>query len=604
MLPKVQFLLPVWGLSYARRLATFGLAALAAPGNLPALAAAVRLEVVILTDRECQRYLQAQDILARLAETASITFVEIDDLLVGGSHYAVPLTMAYWRGIQRAGDDMVNTHFVFMNADFVLADGALATLANRILEGQTLILTSNMRCNTHAVEADLLRALDLETGVLPIPPRRLVRIALDHEHATEIVKTVNSPIGFSSAQNQFFWRVDADTVISHHYLCFMLCLRPEVVVREINGFCDYAFVPELCPSGKAVALDDSDDFCMIELQDEIQESHLLRIGSPTMDELARGISDWTTAAQRSAALSHQIVFHADDLPPTVGQVAQEAREFMRQLDSRLSPEPRPYRHHPYWTGALRARQTQPAKPLEVPSRPTGLRENVRRRLFGQPPRLSAWRPEWLDYRPIVACLDQHRAEHGGHGSILYLTSGRRALAEALAQEPASTVEEMTVSNVYSAQGRLTDFVSGSRTLILLELDRNDMAYIGPLVRHLPPLAAPGARIVVFIHDPIFWRMAVAIAFDMRVMLFRIAPVMQHHHQLSLAGGEWRKRLLQAFQWLRERDRRNGPWVLPFLALAMAPLALLARWENRRGVARQDGGLPQRDCSSFVLTIQT
>jgi len=48
----------------------------------------------------------------------------IDDL-IAPAVYGVTLTLAYMRGVADSGDRMVDTHFVFLNSDFVLADGSL-----------------------------------------------------------------------------------------------------------------------------------------------------------------------------------------------------------------------------------------------------------------------------------------------------------------------------------------------------------------------------------------------------------------------------------------------------------------------------------------------
>jgi len=578
-----------------RRLASFGLAALAAPGNLPALAAMVDLEVVILTTDECRRYLEAQPIHRRLAAGVAIRFLPIDDLVQGRSHYAVPLTQAYWRGIAEAGDDMVNIHFIFMNADFVLADGSLASLAKRIVAGQRVVLTSNMRCNLEGIEPDLLRMLDPETGILSISPRPMVAMALRHEHALEIAKTVNSPLSHSAAVNQLFWRADADTVISHHYLCFMLSLRPERVVEEIRGFCDYAFVPELCPESEPVALDDSDEYCMIELQAELQEFTLLRIGRTTMEETASVLSAWTTRAQRKAALNHQIIFHAADLSPAARRMADEVRGYMRKLDAKLAPAAQPHMDHPYWTGAVRA--LSPEQPVRL-AEPAGTGRHPPGDPFHAAPRLAPWHPEWLDYRVLAARLDEHKPGT----PLLYLSGRRRVLADTLAREGCADAVLLPLGSAIAAGPGLAALVGEKHGSIFVELDRDTASLAGIVAGRLLPLLALGGQLVFFLHDPKFWTSALALAYDMRHMLPHASPIMLHRHDLRLAGGERRRRLLVAYRLLASLAQRGGGAGRFCAAAALLPLAALSFLDNRRGAAVQDRGGAPRDCSSFVLTV--
>jgi hypothetical protein len=92
----------------------------------------------------------------------------------------VTLTLAYARPIIASGADMLNTHFVFMNADFVLADGSLRSLANQILAGRSIVLGPSFRSTAEAVEPALLAAVDSATGTLCMQPRELVDLSIRH----------------------------------------------------------------------------------------------------------------------------------------------------------------------------------------------------------------------------------------------------------------------------------------------------------------------------------------------------------------------------------------------------------------------------------------
>src|SRR5690349_10355234 len=120
MRPKVRFLTVVWGDAYIERFANLALPSFLAPGNLPALAAACDLEVVIMTTRRDVQDFEAHPAFRALRQVCPVRFVEIDDLIAPGV-YGVTLTLAYMRAIAACGAEMVNSHFIFMNADFVLA---------------------------------------------------------------------------------------------------------------------------------------------------------------------------------------------------------------------------------------------------------------------------------------------------------------------------------------------------------------------------------------------------------------------------------------------------------------------------------------------------
>jgi hypothetical protein len=335
--------------------------------------------------------------------------------------YGLTLTLAYTRAIADCGEDMLNTHFIFMNADFVLADGSLRSLMNHVLAGRSIVLGPSFRATAETVEPHL-RAVVTDSGVLAIPPRHLARLALPHPHPTTVAKIVNQGFCHSSQPNQFFWRLDKQTLLGRYYLIFMLCLKPERIVRRINSYCDYSFIPEMCPSGDEVAMDDSDQFFMLELQRRNQEMFLVRLGTQSDAEIAASLSSWTTAEHRRAA-KFDIVFHAADLPPGIGNAKAEARAFVENIERMLGP-PLPHTYHPHWVGGvdvflrLRKENGFASVPAELDALPEAAGETrrpvfhpARRRLrslisavhrlaLGRAPLLTPLSPVWLDFRHL------------------------------------------------------------------------------------------------------------------------------------------------------------------------------------------------------------
>src|SRR4051812_6734173 len=119
---KVSCLLPICGLPYVRRFLTVALPTWLAPGNLPALAAELPAELVILTAREDEAYLRAHPAFRRLAEVLPVRLHFIDHL-VTGNNYSVTITLAYAEAV-RADEAMLDTCFVFLVADYIVADGS------------------------------------------------------------------------------------------------------------------------------------------------------------------------------------------------------------------------------------------------------------------------------------------------------------------------------------------------------------------------------------------------------------------------------------------------------------------------------------------------
>lgn len=417
---KVKFLTVVWGEAYIARFAGLALPSFIAPGNLPALAEATDLEFVIMTRSSDIDFFDHHSTFRMLRAICPVRFVEIDDLITTGV-YGVTLTLAYARPIIASGREMLDTHFVFMNADFVLADGSLRSLHKYIESDRSIVLGPSFRATAEAVEPLLEAAVDKASGVLSISPRQMAALSLANPHPTTVAKIVNQDLCHSTHPNQFFWRIDEQTLLGRYYLIFMLCLKPERIIESLSSFCDYALIPEMCPSGDEAVMDDSDAFFMLELQDRDQEKEMLRLGQQPTDEIAKSLQSWTTAEHRRAA-RHDIVFHAGEIPAGLDAAKAEAEAFISGIQQRLG-SPIPYADHRYWIRGieawknLRKSKNQSITPPELASPRSEFQDrlswaNIRRHLLklswflaykgqqlilGQSERLTLLSPYWADH---------------------------------------------------------------------------------------------------------------------------------------------------------------------------------------------------------------
>lgn len=515
MKPKAKFLTVAWGAEYIERFTEYALPSYLAPGNLPALAAATDLEIVFMTTRKDIAVFERHHLIRLVREVCPISFIEIDDL-ISSAVYGVTLTLAYARAVFACGEDMLRTHFVFMNTDFVLADGSLRTLSRHILAGRSIVLAPSFRATAEALEPGLRDAVDPVTRTLAMTPRELVGRALAHPHPTTIAKIVNQGFCHSVQPNQFYWRVDEHTMLARFYLIFMLCLRPERLVREINSYCDYGFVPEMCPSGDTAVMDDSDEFFMLELQRREQEWSLLRLGRMSHADTARALQEWTTAEHRRAA-GYDLVFHARDVPPELARVKQEAATFVRRI-AQLTRRPVPHAYHPYWVGGVEAWQSRRiaaglrAFPRELAlKRWTGsfrllprardrLRQAVKgfalsahEALLGRPPRVTWLHTACLDYRLLQSAFES--VSRSPARCVLVVHS--KELPPGWL--PAWNALVATAAGVEDGELERAGY-AGQFTHALLFLRPRDWASTLGLLARCRPLMAHGGECQVFIHN--------------------------------------------------------------------------------------------------------
>lgn len=503
MRPKTKFLTVVWGETYIARFASLALPSFLAQGNLPALANATELEVVIMTRHDDMMMFEDHAAFRSLRQICPVRFVEIDDLITSAM-YGVTLTLAYARPIIACGSEMVNIHFVFMNADFVLADGSLLSLSNHILAGRSIVLGPSFRSTAEAVEPILEAAVDKTSGILAIPPRALTALSMAHPHPTTIAKIVNQDFCHSTQANQFFWQVDSRTILGRYYLIFMLALKPEKIISTINSYCDYALVPELCPSGDEVVMGDSDDFFMLELQQRDQELGLLRLGRQNEAELARSLSYWTTAEHRRAA-AHDVIFHSGEFPHGLNAVKTEARAFVARVERQLGL-PQHHARHRYWTSGVRAwigsRKAQGLSdlPAELPLQNREFFHWAQYILhfwhgIRYISRMIPLHPYWLDYEALKKVISKTLAANNAR---ILVVRDNAFLAGHLIEETAA-ITFVDLQELLTTGPPVPDHVSGVYTHVAIFLLSKDGDIALAAVRRCRGVMSSTSTCTLFVH---------------------------------------------------------------------------------------------------------
>src|ERR1700738_4107883 len=128
-----------WGERYVDVLLTFTLPALLAPGNLPYVASEVPCELVILTQRRYFSTFDRHPTVARIRQFCPVRLVRLDDLIVSKDKYGMTLTYALHRAFSDLSAAMTEHWQIFLNADFILADGSLRTVLGHLARGARIV---------------------------------------------------------------------------------------------------------------------------------------------------------------------------------------------------------------------------------------------------------------------------------------------------------------------------------------------------------------------------------------------------------------------------------------------------------------------------------
>jgi len=507
--PKaVKILLCAWGYSYVRQFLEYSLPTMLAPGNIPAVASALPTEFVILTSVDDEPFISEHPTFKQLASVCQTKIHAIDHLITDGN-YSTTITLAYTEAVRDVGEAMIDTCFLFLVSDYIVADGSFANVLKRMQGGTSAVVAGNMQVTRESALPWLQERLVGNRLSLSLKPRELMQWAINNLHPLVLANMVNLPFSHNTDTNRLFWRLDGNTILGRFYLLHMLCIRPEVTDFVVGSSCDYSFIPEMCPSGNVDVITDSDEYLVIEMQARLHESKFLRPGPIEVLPLAKSLNEWTTVVHRNNA-NHSLFFHADKLPSDSNRTTEEADQFIADVARHLRHRPQPHRGHPYWRGAMAAFHEVGGQRLsdeewfyalglpEVPNKLTNwLVWHSKFALMGRPPHVLPWHPAWPDFAVVFRELESFFTDP--QTRLLLLSNEPTAFSVALADSGERTRRlrcRPFLRNTAERYSRL----HGKFDLCLLELSETDMEEGGELTDRIVPLMKKGGRIILFVQN--------------------------------------------------------------------------------------------------------
>lgn len=412
---QVRILLGVWGESFIENFLEYSLPSLLAPGNIPALAAEYPVTFVFLTCSSDVPVFEDSFAIQQLKKHCKIEYVSIRDLIVFGN-YSTTLTYAFDRAIRQTGEEMLKTYFIFLTADYIMADGSMQGLMRYMQKGYSGICAGNFQVIKEDIEPQLLSHIDPVSGVMQISPRDLVKYSLPCLHPVTIASITNQDVLHNYNANRFFVTEGLDTIAGRFYLLHMLCIKPETMNYHVGASCDYSFIPEMCPSGNIAIINDSDDYLVVETQPKDHELNHVMWGKYKQKYMLSGLREWTTAQHRANS-RETIYYHSKDLTTTnKNNITEKFDYFIDSTNKKLDKYPaQPFRNHPYWQGAIQSFESQriflsDKRDIEFVNYPEIMSITRARKfyymLYGSPPKVYPWHYRWFEYRSVLGKLKQ------------------------------------------------------------------------------------------------------------------------------------------------------------------------------------------------------
>lgn len=351
---KICFLLGLWGRNYIDLFFQYSLPSLLAEGNIPQLSQNFSLSFTFLTKQSDVKHFEDSKSIHVLKEYCTVDYENIDDLICDGS-YSTTLTLAYDRGMKVHGYEMLNTYFIFLTSDYIMADGSLMGLAKYISQGYSGICTGNYQVKANSFRKYLNKKFNSEKTVLCVSKREMVQESFKHLHSWSLSSLIDQNLVCNYKANRFFSFINEQVLVGRFYLLHMLCIKPETLDYKIGSSCDYSFIPSMCPSGNVVIINDSDDYFVLEMQDEQNEDGYKIYQAVNKNKMAISLSGWVTDVHKNNS-QYPIYFHSNDIKiKDLAEQSQFLTDYIHQLNCIMENKKSksPYNHF-YWKGALKS----------------------------------------------------------------------------------------------------------------------------------------------------------------------------------------------------------------------------------------------------------
>src|SRR5262249_12049084 len=267
----------------------------------------------------------------------------LDDLIVSKDKYGMTLTYALHRAFRDLGPAMTEHWQIFLNADFILANGSLRSVIRHLSRGERIVASPSYCTIAEEVIPELRKRLDATHSILSLPPRELARLVLQNRHAVIQGKTVNQTSFHMRYADQFYWSVDDSTLIGYQMPVSIVGLWPERYVAEPNSYWDYGLIWEYCPRAEICVIGDSDDFMMLELRNKSVAHDQIIPGPPDKKAIAERMITWVTLYQQYF-LNFPLTLHDRDLPPIIDDSRVKLRSFVDEVMSNTPPLPSHIKH--------------------------------------------------------------------------------------------------------------------------------------------------------------------------------------------------------------------------------------------------------------------
>ena len=271
----------VWGRTYLDTFLNLCIPNQLAPGNVAALPPGSRYRIQT-------RSIHLDELESHPGVKALRNVIPVDIVVVDALDERMGVTRDHGLMIkchQEAVADALaaDAAIIFLSADFILSENALAVVVRRHRDGYRAVVNTGLRL---AKESFLQHLHEAQTPLATLSSRQLVRIALPHLHPHTRSMFVDAR-PFCKFPVAVYWRVGDEGLLARCLHLHPLMVDPVIPLLP-RGSNDGHYLCEVCPDVSRVHV--------VTDSDELQMFELTSVESPVLGCRGAGVSVWRAAA--------------------------------------------------------------------------------------------------------------------------------------------------------------------------------------------------------------------------------------------------------------------------------------------------------------------
>lgn len=275
-MPRIHYVMAVWGEHHRRLLTEFVLPTQLSPGNLPGCRHRATSIYKFYTLPEDAAALDRHPMIARLRELIAVEILTIapeHHAHITGENAYDAMSVFHRHAIRAAVAD--DAFLVFMTADAIVSDGSFSALERYAEEGADCVVLCGVRCALEEAEPTM-RALLAEHPEAPrLTARQMTDLLLRHPHRlARAIQWGADPFN-SRSPGHVYWFGETG-LVAHGWHLHPWMIRAVPGSDDFLTTIDADYVENARVAGLDIRIvQDSDDVCVVELSNRNHHSHAL-----------------------------------------------------------------------------------------------------------------------------------------------------------------------------------------------------------------------------------------------------------------------------------------------------------------------------------------